>query len=120
MNFNQQSKSEGRLGKQCRANEDGRVIVINKELLDEFKQKHTDVCNWIDRWVAFVEGTTWKTPQDIKNIHSRTSFLPQNIVVFDVKGNNYRLEVKVAYRTEIVKVIWAGTHSEYDKRNRKR
>ena len=96
------------------------MTVINKELLKEFKQKHADAIGWIDKWVAFAESTVWRTPQDIKDVYSSASFLRHNSVIFNVKGNNYRLEVKVAYNTAIVKAIWAGTHPEYDKRNKTR
>ena len=96
------------------------MTVTNKELLDKFKQKHADASDWVDKWVALAEGTVWKTSQDIKNTYANASFLGGNIVIFNVKGNNYRLEIKVAYKTKVVKAIWAGTHSEYDKRNKKR
>ena len=96
------------------------MTVVNKELLEEFKRKYTDASDWIDTWVAFTEGSVWKTPQDIKDRYSSASFLASNIVIFNVKGNNYRLEVKVAYNTAIVKAIWAGAHPEYEKRNKKR
>ena len=48
------------------------------------------------------------------------SFLGGNIVIFNIKGNEYRLEVIVAYRTSVVVVEWVGTHTEYDVRNRRR
>lgn len=41
-------------------------------------------------------------------------------MIFNVKGNDYRLEVICEYRTGVVVVKWAGTHAEYDERNRKR
>jgi mRNA interferase HigB len=44
------------------------------------------------------------------------SFLPDNLVIFNVKGNHYRLEVQIAYRTGIVVVQWIGTHADYTKR----
>ena len=46
------------------------------------------------------------------------NFLADNIVIFNVKGHRYRLEVRVAYNTGIVIVRWAGTHGEYTKRMR--
>jgi len=45
------------------------------------------------------------------------SFLAERIVIFNVKGNRYRLEVQVAYNSGLVIVRWAGTHAEYMKRN---
>lgn len=94
--------------------------LVGKNILDDFIRKHTEATDWIANWVADVEGSIWITPQDIKIKYQHASFLSGNFVIFNVKGNKYRLEVKVAYKTTIVKVVWAGTHNEYDKRNKKR
>jgi mRNA interferase HigB len=48
------------------------------------------------------------------------SFLLGNIVVFNVRGNNYRMEVQVAYKVSVITVLWIGSHAEYDERNRRR
>ena len=47
-------------------------------------------------------------------------FLSGGVVIFNVKGNAYRLEVTVAYRTGVVVIDWIGTHREYDERNERR
>ena len=94
--------------------------LLGKGLLDEFTTKYTDAKIWIDNWVSDVEGSVWKIPQHIKEKYPSASFLSENVVIFNVKGNNYRLEVNVAYKTGIVLVVWVGTHSDYDKRNKKR
>ena len=94
--------------------------VLGKRLLDEFTTKYTDAKIWIDNWVSDVEGSVWKIPQHIKEKYPSASFLSENVVIFNVKGNNYRLEVNVAYKTGIVLVVWVGPHSDYDKRNKKR
>jgi len=47
------------------------------------------------------------------------SFVADTIVIFNIKGNDYRLEASVAYRTGVVVVNWIGTHAEYDARNSK-
>lgn len=63
---------------------------------------------------------SWATPERIKVRYASASFLRGNVVIFNVRGNAYRLEVHVAYRNGIVTVLWAGTHREYDERNRRR
>lgn len=67
-----------------------------------------------------VELAAWTKPRDIRSQYASASFLADSVVIFSVKGNAYRLEVAVAYRTGIVSIRWAGTHREYDQRNRKR
>lgn len=63
---------------------------------------------------------SWETSQRIKARYASASFLRGNVVIFNVHGNAYRLEIHVAYRNRIVTVLWLGTHRQYDERNRRR
>lgn len=65
-------------------------------------------------WYDEAKAATWKSPQDIKNAYRNASFIANNRVVFNIKGNDYRLIVAVAYRVRIVYVKFIGTHAEYD------
>jgi mRNA interferase HigB len=94
--------------------------ITGRGVLAAFTQEHADTRRWIENWLAESEGATWKTPQDIKDHYASASFLPGGRVIFNVKGNEYRLEVIVAFKTGVVVVEWAGTHAEYDQRNRRR
>lgn len=91
--------------------------IVGRDKLAAFAQKHVDASKWVGTWVAVTERALWRTSQEIKNQYASASFLADNIVVFNVRGNNYRLEVQIAYRTSTVIVRWIGTHEEYDKRN---
>ncbi|MDP3049236.1 MAG: type II toxin-antitoxin system HigB family toxin [Thermodesulfovibrionales bacterium] len=94
------------------------MVLLGREKLEQFTQKHTNARNWIQTWLAEVENVKWQGPQDIKKRYAKASFLADNVVIFDVKGSAYRLEVQVAYNTGKVIVKWAGTHAEYDKRHK--
>jgi mRNA interferase HigB len=94
--------------------------ITGRGVLAAFTQEHADARRWIENWLADVEQTTWRNPQDIKNRYASASFLAGNRVIFNVKGNDYRLEVIVAFKTGVVVVDWAGTHAEYDRRNQQR
>ena len=92
--------------------------IVGRELLTVFKTKYSDAQNWIEAWVAEVESAQWEKPQNIRDRYASASFLAENIIIFNVKGNHYRLEVKVSYKTETVLVRWIGTHEEYTRRFR--
>ena len=55
----------------------------------------------------------WKTPQDIKARYRSADFLPGNRVIFNIKGNHYRLVLKVMYQNGIAIIEWVGTHADY-------
>ncbi len=82
----------------------------------EFMRKHADSRSWLEAWVAEVREAKWESSVNIRARYSTASFLADNVVIFNVRGNRYRMEVKVAYNTNKVKIQWIGTHAEYDRR----
>jgi len=84
-------------------------------VLREFWGKYTDCEQQLKSWYQEAESSDWKTPKDIKIEYPSASFLPGNRVVFNIKGNHYRLIVKVNYDYQMVWVRFIGTHAEYDK-----
>lgn len=95
------------------------MILVGRELLDDFTKKHSDTREWIKNWISDVENSVWKTPQDVKDRYRSVSFVKE-LTIFNVKGNSYRLEVIIQYVVGLVTVIWAGPHAAYDERNKKR
>lgn len=90
--------------------------ILNLPLLEAFKQDHADVRGQLEAWRDEVERESWQTPQDIKLCYKSADFLADNRVIFNIKGNSYRLVVQVRYRGGIVVIEWVGTHAEYSKR----
>jgi mRNA interferase HigB len=90
--------------------------LVGRDTLDEFTNAHADARAWIENWIADIEAARWRTPQDIRDSYASASFLANRIVIFNVKGNRYRLKVQLAYNTGVIVVKWAGTHAEYTKR----
>ncbi|MBB1323554.1 type II toxin-antitoxin system HigB family toxin [Shewanella sp. SR43-8] len=91
--------------------------VLGRDKLTKFSQKHADAKKALEAWFSEASKADWKTPQDIKNRYRSADFLADNKVIFNVKGNHYRLVVKVRYQNGIAVIEWVGTHSEYDKQS---
>ncbi|RFC31339.1 MAG: mRNA interferase HigB [Candidatus Nitrotoga sp. MKT] len=90
--------------------------ILSLPLLEDFKRHHADVRGQLDAWRDEVERETWQTPQDIKQRFKSADFLDDNRVIFNIKGNSYRLVVQVRYRGGIVVIEWVGTHAAYSKK----
>lgn len=90
-----------------------RLIGLFK--LEDFKRKHAIARGPLDVWQTEVEAAQWNGPQDIKRRHATASFLPEDRIIFNIKGNSYRLVIKVRYLNAIVVIEWIGTHAEYSK-----
>ncbi len=89
--------------------------IISKRTLVQFYEKHPQAKTPLEVWHQDAKKAEWKTPDDIKKVYSSASFLEDNRVVFNIKGNDYRLVVHIDYLRKIVRVKFIGTHSEYDK-----
>ena len=90
--------------------------IAGRDKLDKFCRAHADSREWISNWIADTNSASWRNPKDIKAQYASASVLAGNRVVFNVKGNRYRMEVQVAYKTGVVVILWTGTHAEYTKR----
>lgn len=91
--------------------------VIAKKTLREFWEKHADCEQQLKAWFQEAEKAVWNTPNEIKVEYPSASILNDNRVVFNIKGNNYRLIVKINYDYQMVWIRFIGTHAEYDKIN---
>lgn len=89
--------------------------VLGRDKLEKFWYKHANARPALQAWFAEVERARWSTPQDIKDRYRSADFLSENRVIFNIKGNRFRLVVKVRYQRGIVIVDWVGTHADYDK-----
>ena len=90
--------------------------ILNTDLLDEFTARHTAAGKAIDAWRDHVSSANWNTPHDIKAMFRSADFLHGNHVIFNIKGNHYRIVVKVVYFNGLVIVKWVGTHAEYSRK----
>jgi mRNA interferase HigB len=91
--------------------------IISRKILREFWELHPDAQASLESWFADVTQTSWRTPNDIKAVYRNASFILNNRVVFNIKGNKYRLIVMVQYKFQIVYIRFIGTHDEYDQIN---
>jgi len=91
------------------------MTLVGRLLLDAFMRKHAATRPWLLAWLAEVEDAAWRSPQDIKDRYRTASFLPDKNVVFNVKGNRFRIICKVVYNSQIVIIKWVGTHADYSK-----
>ncbi len=66
-------------------------------------------------WAATLERSTWLTLVDVKMTFPATDHLTGEKVCFDIGGNKWRIIANVAYKAEIVFIVWIGTHAEYEK-----
>ena len=73
------------------------------------------VKNHLEAWYAEAGKASWKDPAELKAQFRSASIVSGERVVFNIKGNDYRLVVAINFHYQILLIIWLGTHKEYDK-----
>jgi len=89
--------------------------IVGRQRLHDFTRKHADTRSWISAWVAEVEAANWKSPAELKARYPKASILGEDRYIFDIRGNNYRLQVQVRFQESVILIERLGTHAEYDK-----
>jgi mRNA interferase HigB len=69
----------------------------------------------LDAWFQEARQAEWKKPADVKEYYGNASIVGADRVVFNIKGNDYRLVTAIDYRRGILFIKWLGNHKEYDK-----
>jgi mRNA interferase HigB len=96
------------------------MIVVGKDVVENYLANHAGhkgisaARSQYDAWLAIVARAEWHSPQDVKASYPKISILKAGRIVFDIKGNDYRLVARVQYQAGVVAVRFFGTHAEYD------
>ena len=91
--------------------------IIAKKTLREFWEMHTDSEQYLKTWYETAKSSNWTSPNEVKQTYINASILKDSRVVFNIKGNSYRLIVKFNYERQWAFIRFVGTHTEYDKIN---
>ena len=88
--------------------------IIAKRTLREFWQKNPTAAEPLRSWYREVEKAGWDMPANVKETYRSARIVSDRRIIFNVRGNQFRLVVRVNYQLGIVYVRFIGTHAEYD------
>lgn len=90
--------------------------IIKETTLTEYcrQSKYQQAEESVRAWIYEVRFSTWNNAHELKAKYGNASIISSKRVVFNIKGNDYRLIVDIEYKLKIVFVVWFGTHKEYD------
>jgi mRNA interferase HigB len=89
--------------------------VFSKNTLRNFWVTHPDSEQYLKTWYDIAISSDWKTPADVKQTYINASILKDSRIVFNIRGNSYRLLAKFNFKKQWIFVRFIGTHAEYDK-----
>jgi mRNA interferase HigB len=89
--------------------------IVSIQTLRLFWQKHPDAERPLRAWYALAEKASWRSPTEIKATLGNVSLIGNQRVIFNIKGNDYRLVVIVEYQKGRLFIRFVGTHAEYER-----
>ena len=90
-------------------------IIKEKTLTDYCKlSKYKEAKNSVSAWIYEVRFSVWNNAGELKAKYKNASIINSKRVIFNTKGNEYRLIVDIEYKLSIVFIVWFGTHEEYN------
>lgn len=96
------------------------MIVIGTDVVERYFAAHAGdkgmgaARRQYDAWVAIADRASWHDPQEVKASHPKASVLRGGRVVFNIKGNDFRLIAAVNYGAGVILIRFFGTHAQYD------
>ncbi len=89
--------------------------IISHKKLRDFYSRHPDAKEALNTWFKVASNADWKGFNDLKETYPSADFVGDDRVVFNIRGNNYRLIVRISFQFKNAMIKWIGTHAEYDK-----
>ncbi len=89
--------------------------IFAKSTLREFWKSYPESEQFLKTWYDTAMNSIWKSPADIRKTYATASILKDGRVVFNIKGNAFRLVAKINYEKQWIFIRFVGTHEDYDK-----
>lgn len=89
--------------------------IVSLKALRLFWEIHPDAEQPLRAWYAIARRAQWRTPGDVRAAYGSAGFVGNNRIVFNIKGNDYRLIVLTEYSKGRLFIRFVGTHADYDR-----
>lgn len=89
--------------------------IIKKGTIDSFIDQYPDSESSLIRWYLTTKAREWQSLKDIKETFGDVDYVGDDLYVFNIKGNKYRLITRIFFKAQLVYIRFIGTHAAYDK-----
>jgi mRNA interferase HigB len=96
------------------------MIVIGTELIERYLADHAGhkgikaARAQYQAWLGIAGRAQWRNPEEVKASYPNASILKSGRVIFNIKGNDYRLVTRIQYQAGVLAIRFFGTHAQYD------
>lgn len=93
------------------------LVVISYKAIKEFAEKHPNAIDPLNNWYRVTEQSDWANFNEMRQLFNSVDAVGNDLYVFNIKGNDYRLIARIIFRVRTVYIKFVGTHKQYDKVN---
>ena len=91
------------------------MVIISYRTIREYTDRHKEVEDQLNNWYRITEKSDWANFNEMRKMFNSVDGVGSDLYVFNIKGNDYRLVVRIIFRVRTVYIKFIGTHKEYDK-----
>ena len=91
------------------------MVVISYKVIKDFSIGHPDAEESLNNWYRFAEEADWTNFNEMRSTYGSVDSVGNNLYVFNIRGGNYRLIVRIIFRVRTIFIRFVGTHKQYDK-----
>jgi mRNA interferase HigB len=93
------------------------LVVISYKAIREFSETHYDAEEALNNWYIVAEKSDWANFNEVREVFGSVDSVGNDLYVFNIRGGNYRLIVRIIFKVRTIYIKFVGTHKEYDKVN---
>lgn len=90
------------------------VNVVSRKKIIEFYLIHSDCQDALETWYKICKKADWSNFNQVREFFPSADWVGEDRVVFNIKGNKYRLIARFSFRYKALQIKWIGTHAQYD------
>ena len=91
------------------------VVIISYRTIREYTDRRKNVEDQLNNWYTITEKSDWSNFNEMRQMFNSVDSVGNDLYVFNIKGNEYRLIVRIIFRVRTIYIKFIGTHKEYDK-----
>ena len=91
------------------------MVVISYRTIREFVERHPDSEDALNNWYTAIDRADFANFNELREMFNSVDAVGSDLYVFNIRGNNYRLIVRIIFKVRTVYIKFVGTHKQYDK-----
>ncbi len=93
------------------------MVIISYKIIRQFSESYPDSEDALNNWYTVTEKADWANFNELREMFGSADYVGNGLYVFNIRGGNYRLIVRIIFRVRTIYIKFVGTHKQYDKVN---